>query len=148
MSALLVTEELLKKLDEERYDVIILNFANCDMVGHTGIIPAAVKAVETVDSCVGRLIEKVRSLGGAALITADHGNADQMRDSAGEPFTAHTCNPVWLILVDDAKKNVTLREGGRLADIAPTMLEILGLPKPKEMSGASLLQQDLLRMPT
>ena len=139
MSAFLVTEKLLEKLDEGRYDVIILNFANCDMVGHTGIIPAAVKAVETVDSCVGKLIAKVRALGGAALITADHGNADQMRDSDGEPFTAHTCNPVWLILVDDSRKGATLREGGCLADIAPTMLAMLGIEKPREMTGVSLI---------
>ena len=97
------------------------------MVGHTGIIPAAVKAVEAVDACVGRLIAKVRALGGAALITADHGNADQMRDTDGEPFTAHTTNPVWLVLVDDSRKGAVLREGGRLADIAPTMLDLLGL---------------------
>jgi len=140
MSAYLVTDKLLEKLDENKYDVIILNFANCDMVGHTGIIPAAVKAIETVDACVGRLIAKVRTLGGAALITADHGNADQMRDTDGEPFTAHTCNPVWLILVDDSRTNVSLRDGGRLADIAPTMLDILELPKPVEMTGESLLQ--------
>ncbi len=139
MSAFRVTDELLAKLDEDRFDVVILNFANCDMVGHTGIIPAAIAAVEAVDTCVGRLIARVRELGGAALITADHGNADQMRDTDGSPFTAHTTNPVWLILVDDARKGAKLREGGRLADIAPTMLEMLGLPKPPEMSGESLL---------
>jgi len=139
MSAYQVTDELLKKLDEDRFDVVILNFANCDMVGHTGIIPAAVKAVETVDACVGKLIARVRELGGAALITADHGNADQMRDTDGSPFTAHTTNPVWLVLVDDSRKGAKLREGGRLADIAPTMLEMLGLPKPAEMTGESLL---------
>jgi len=139
MSAFQVTDELLKKLDEDRFDVVILNFANCDMVGHTGIIPAAVKAVEAVDACVGKLIARVRERGGAALITADHGNADQMRDTDGSPFTAHTTNPVWLVLVDDSRKGAKLREGGRLADIAPTMLEMLGLPKPAEMTGKSLL---------
>lgn len=139
MSAFLVTDALLAKLAEERYDVIILNLANCDMVGHTGIIPAAIKAVEAVDYCVGRLIYALQEKGGTALITADHGNAEQMRDAGGEPFTAHTTNPVWLVLVDEARKDVTLREGGRLADIAPTMLAILGLPKPVEMSGVSLL---------
>jgi 2,3-bisphosphoglycerate-independent phosphoglycerate mutase len=139
MSAFPVTDELLKRLDQDKYDVVILNFANCDMVGHTGIIPAAVKAVEAVDDCVGRLIAKVREKEGAALITADHGNADQMRDTDGSPFTAHTTNPVWLVLVDDSRKGARLREGGRLADIAPTMLEILGLPKPAEMTGKSLL---------
>ncbi|HZV82260.1 MAG TPA: 2,3-bisphosphoglycerate-independent phosphoglycerate mutase [Geobacteraceae bacterium] len=139
MSAYQVTDELLAKLAEDRFDVVILNFANCDMVGHTGIIPAAVKAVEAVDACIGRLITRVRELGGAAIITADHGNADQMRDSDGEPFTAHTTNPVWLVLVDDSRKGVKLREGGRLADVAPTMLDMLGLPKPAEMTGKSLL---------
>jgi len=139
MSAFQVTDELLKKLDEDKYDVVILNFANCDMVGHTGIIPAAVAAVEAVDACVGRLIARIRELGGAALITADHGNADQMRGDDGEPFTAHTTNPVWLVLVDDSRKGAKLREGGCLADIAPTMLEMLGLPKPVEMTGKSLL---------
>jgi len=139
MSANLVTDELLKKLDEERFDVIILNFANCDMVGHTGIIPAAVKAVEAVDVCVGRLIARVREMGGVALITADHGNAEQMTDEDGGPFTAHSCNPVWLVLVDDSRKGAFLREGGRLADIAPTMLDLLGLEKPQEMTGESLL---------
>jgi len=108
-------------------------------VGHTGIIPAAIKAVEAVDCCVGRLIAAVQEKGGTALITADHGNAEQMRDEVGEPFTAHTTNPVWLVLVDESRKGVTLREGGRLADIAPTMLNILGLTKPVEMSGRSLL---------
>ena len=139
MSAFQVTDELLKKLDEDKFDVVILNFANCDMVGHTGIIPAAVAAVEAVDSCVGRLIARVRELGGAALITADHGNADQMRGTDGEPFTAHTTNPVWLVLVDDSRKGIKLREGGRLADLAPTMLAMLGIPKPAEMTGESLL---------
>jgi 2,3-bisphosphoglycerate-independent phosphoglycerate mutase len=139
MSAFQVTDELLKKLDEERFDVVILNFANCDMVGHTGIIPAAVAAVEAVDNCVGRLVAKVRELGGAALITADHGNAEQMRGTEGEPFTAHTTNPVWLVLVDDSRTGATLREGGRLADLAPTMLAMLGIPKPAEMTGQSLL---------
>jgi 2,3-bisphosphoglycerate-independent phosphoglycerate mutase len=141
MSAFQVTDKLLRLLDQDLYDVIILNFANCDMVGHTGIIPAAVKAVEAVDACVGKLIAKIRALGGAALITADHGNAEQMRDTDGEPFTAHTCNPVWLVLVDDSRKTVTLREGGKLADIAPTMLDMLGIAKPKEMTGESLLGQ-------
>ncbi len=139
MSAYLVTEELLARLDQDQYDVIILNFANCDMVGHTGILSAAIKAVEAVDCCVGRVVEKVRSLGGTVLITADHGNAEQMVDEQGKPHTAHTCNPVWLILVDDSRRDAVLKEGGKLADIAPTMLKILGLPQPKEMTGESLL---------
>ena len=139
MSAYPVTDELLKRIDEDKYDVIILNLANCDMVGHTGILAAAIKAVEAVDSCVGRITAKILAKGGAALITADHGNAEQMADGAGGPFTAHTCNPVWLVLVDESRKGAILREGGRLADIAPTILDILGLPKPMEMTGVSLL---------
>ncbi|MBC7962801.1 MAG: 2,3-bisphosphoglycerate-independent phosphoglycerate mutase [Steroidobacteraceae bacterium] len=138
MSACLVTDKLLKLLDQDTYDVIILNFANCDMVGHTGIEAAAVKAVEAVDSCVGRVVAKVREKGGAVLITADHGNAEQMADENGYPFTAHSTNPVWLVLVDDSRKGVKLREGGRLADIAPTMLKMLGLEQPMEMAGESL----------
>ena len=119
--------------------MIILNFANCDMVGHTGILEAAIKAVETVDACAGRIVAKVRDKGGAVLITADHGNAEQMEDENGEPFTAHTTNPVWLVLADDSRKRVRLREGGRLADIAPTMLKMLGIGQPKDMTGESLI---------
>ena len=139
MSAYQVTDSLLKLLDQDLYDVVILNFANCDMVGHTGVESAAVKAVEAVDACAGRVVAKVQELDGAVLITADHGNAEQMQDENGEPFTAHTTNPVWLVLVDDSRKGASLREGGRLADIAPTMLKMLGLPQPIEMSGESLI---------
>lgn len=139
MSAVQVTDKLLKLLELDQYDVIILNFANCDMVGHTGFEAATIRAVETVDACAGRIVARVRELGGAVLITADHGNAEQMRDENGGPFTAHTTNPVWLVLVDDSRKGVTLREGGRLADIAPTMLKMLGLAQPLEMTGQSLL---------
>ncbi len=139
MSAFLVTDELLQRLAQDEYDVIILNFANCDMVGHTGILPAAIKAVEAVDSCVGRVIAKVQELGGTVLITADHGNAEQMADEQGDPFTAHTTNPVWLVLVNDVERPSQLREGGRLCDIAPTMLHLLGLPQPEEMSGQNLI---------
>ena len=139
MSAGLVTDELLARLDSDLYDVIILNFANCDMVGHTGIEAAAIKAVEVVDACAARVVAAVQARGGAVLITADHGNAEQMCDENGDPFTAHTTNPVWLVLVDDSRKDITLREGGRLADIAPTMLKMLGLAQPKEMSGESLV---------
>jgi 2,3-bisphosphoglycerate-independent phosphoglycerate mutase len=109
------------------------------MVGHTGIEAAAIKAVEAVDVCVGKVVAKVREKGGAALITADHGNAEQMQDDNGEPFTAHTTNPVRLILVDDSRKGTTLRDGGRLADIAPTMLKMLGIAQPAEMTGESLV---------
>jgi 2,3-bisphosphoglycerate-independent phosphoglycerate mutase len=139
MSAFQVTDKLIKLLDEELYDVVILNFANCDMVGHTGIESAAIKAVEAVDSCVGRVVAKILEFGGAVLITADHGNAEQMQDANGEPFTAHTTNPVWLVLVDDSRTVVKLREGGCLADIAPTMLKMLGIAQPDEMTGRSLL---------
>ena len=137
MSAYEVTDEMLARLDSGKYDVIILNFANCDMVGHTGVFDAAVAAVEAVDTCVGKVVDKILSMGGRALITADHGNADQMYEPDGSPFTAHTTNPVPLLLVGDSEH--TLKEGGRLADLAPTMLEMLGLEQPKEMDGKSLL---------
>lgn len=138
MSAYLVTDELLKRLDSGKYDVIILNYANCDMVGHTGVIPAAVKAVEAVDECVGKAVDNVLSMGGKALITADHGNADQMIDPKdGEPFTAHTTFPVPFIVIGAG--DVKLREGGCLADIAPTMLKLLNLPQPEEMTGKSII---------
>jgi 2,3-bisphosphoglycerate-independent phosphoglycerate mutase len=140
MSAYTVTDELLKRLDEERYDVIVLNLANADMVGHTGILPAAIRAIEAVDDCVGKLVAKVRSKGGRVLITADHGNAETMVDENGGPHTAHTTDRVPLILVDDSRKGAKLRPG-ILADIAPTMLEILGLPQPAEMTGKSLLEK-------
>lgn len=139
MSAFQVTDKLLKLLDQGLYDVVILNLANCDMVGHTGIEAAAIQAVEAVDACAGRIVARVRELEGAVLITADHGNAEQMQDENGKPFTAHTTNPVWLVLVDDSRKGAVLREGGCLADVAPTMLKMLGLPQPKEMTGESLL---------
>ena len=137
MSAYEVTDELLARLDSGKYDVIILNFANCDMVGHTGVFEAAVAAVEAVDTCLGKVVDKILSMGGRALITADHGNADQMYEPDGSPFTAHTTNPVPLLLVGD--KDHTLKEGGRFADLAPPMLEMLDLPKPVEMDGKSLL---------
>jgi 2,3-bisphosphoglycerate-independent phosphoglycerate mutase len=140
MSAYLVTEELLRRLDSDRYDLIVLNFANADMVGHTGILTAAIKAIEAVDDCVGRLVEKVLAKGGRAIITADHGNAEIMTDEHGGPHTAHTTDRVPLILVDDARKGVRLRSG-ILADIAPTMLEILGLSQPVEMTGRSLIEK-------
>ena len=139
MSAYEVTDEVVKRIEADKYDVIILNFANCDMVGHTGVIPAAVKAVEAVDTCVGRVLDALLAHGGCALVTADHGNADQMLEADGKsPFTAHTTNPVPLALVgrDDVK---SLAEGGVLADLAPTMLDLLGLEQPEEMTGHSLI---------
>ena len=136
MSAFEVTEKLIPAIKSGKYDMIILNYANCDMVGHTGVFDAAVKAVEAVDNCVGQVVDAITEMGGVALITADHGNADRMIDVDGEPFTAHTTNPVPFCVVNyDCK----LREGGVLADIAPTMLEILGLPQPEEMTGTSLI---------
>lgn len=137
MSAFEVTDKIVGRIESGELDVIILNFANCDMVGHTGVFDAAVKAVETVDVCVERVVEKVRKMSGVVLITADHGNADKMLDENGEVFTAHTTNPVPFCVVGYPCK---LRSGGKLADIAPTMLEILGLPKPEEMDGDSLLK--------
>ena len=135
MSAYEVAEEVVKRVESDMYDVIVLNFANCDMVGHTGIYDAAVKAVEAVDECVGKVVDAVTKKGGAILLTADHGNADCMVDDEGNVFTAHTTNPVPLVLIGEGK----LKDGGVLADIAPTMLDMLGLPKPEEMSGKSLL---------
>lgn len=136
MSAKLVTDEVLERLDWDKYDVIILNYANCDMVGHTGLFDAAVKAVEAVDTSLGRLLEKIKEKNGIAFITADHGNADQMFESNGSAFTAHTTNPVPLTVVGlDCK----LKENGILADIAPTILQVLGLEKPIEMTGKSLI---------
>ena len=138
MSAYLVTDELMQRLDQDIYDLIILNFANADMVGHTGILEAAVRAIEAVDDCVGRLVAKVREQGGTVLITADHGNAEIMQDETGGPHTAHTTDAVPFILVDDVRKSVKLRSG-ILADIAPTILQLLGIPQPAEMTGKSLI---------
>ncbi len=138
MSAVEVTEEVLKRIESDKYDVIILNYANCDMVGHTGVFECAVKAVETVDTCMGRVIDAVKAKGGIVCVTADHGNADQMIDpDTKDVFTAHTTNPVPFIV---AGKDCQLREGGRLADIAATLLDIMGLEKPSEMSGESLIK--------
>ncbi len=138
MSAYEVCDEVVSRINSGKYDVIILNYANCDMVGHTGVFDAAVAAVEAVDACVGKTVDAILAQGGAALITADHGNADQMYEPDGSPFTAHTTNPVPLIGVGlDGK---SLKEGGKLADLAPTMLELLGLAKPDEMDGQSLLK--------
>lgn len=137
MSANLVTDELLKRIDSDKYDVIILNFANCDMVGHTGVFDAAKAAVEAVDACVGKVVEAIRKHNGVALITADHGNAEKMIAEDGTPFTAHTTNLVPFCVVGYPCK---LREGGKLADISPTMLKILGLPQPPEMTGKSLIE--------
>ncbi len=141
MSAFEVTDTLLELLDKDIYDVVIMNYANADMVGHSGIMAAAVGAVEAVDKCVGRVAETVLKKGGSLIITADHGNAEQMWDKeANVPYTAHTCNKVPCILVDDVRKDRRLREGGRLADLAPTMLALLKIEKPAAMTGSSLLE--------
>ena len=137
MSAYEVTDKLLAAIDSDKYDAIILNYANCDMVGHTGVFDAAVKAVEAVDTCVGKIVDAVAATGGVTLITADHGNADKMYEADGSPFTAHTTNPVPFIVVGYPCE---LREGGRLCDIAPTMLKIMGLEQPKEMTGVSIIK--------
>ena len=138
MSAFLVTDELLKRM-QAGYDVMVLNFANMDMVGHTGIMSAAVKACETVDRCLGKILQALKRLSGVAIVTADHGNAEKMMDENNTPYTAHTHNPVPLILVDDSRKSVTLRQEGILGDIAPTLLDIMGIEKPVEMTGNSLI---------
>lgn len=141
MSAPQVCDELVKAIESGKYDVVICNFANCDMVGHTGVMEAAIKAVETVDTCIGRACEAVKKTGGIMFICADHGNADMMVDPAtGDTFTAHTTNPVPFILYN-ADPSYKLMEGGVLADIAPTLLTLLGLPKPKEMTGHSLIEK-------
>lgn len=137
MSAYEVTDKLLAAIDSDKYDAIILNYANCDMVGHTGVFDAAVKAVEAVDTCVGKIVDAVAAKGGVTLITADHGNADKMYEADGSPFTAHTTNPVPFIVVGYPCE---LRDGGRLCDIAPTMLKIMGLEQPKEMTGVSIIK--------
>ena len=135
MSAYQVTEEAVKRIESGAYDVIILNFANCDMVGHTGVYEAACRAVTAVDECVGRVVEATSRMGGVSLITADHGNAERMADEDGEPFTAHTTNLVPFYIVG---ASVRLRDG-RLADIAPTMLDLMGLDQPEEMDGKTLI---------
>lgn len=138
MSAYLVCDEALKRIESDKYDVIILNYANCDMVGHTGVFEAAVQAVEAVDECVGKTVDAVLAKGGVALITADHGNADKMMEEDGSPFTAHTTNLVPLIIAGAG--NVEIRQGGVLADLSPTMLKILDLKQPEEMTGESIIK--------
>ncbi len=137
MSAYPVCDAVCDKIRSGNYDAVILNFANCDMVGHTGVFDAAVAAVEAVDECVGKVVEAAREMGGAVIITADHGNADCMVGEDGNPFTPHTTNPVPFCVVG---YDCELREGGRLADIAPSMLKILGLPQPAEMTGESIIK--------
>ncbi|MCJ8168394.1 2,3-bisphosphoglycerate-independent phosphoglycerate mutase [Atopomonas sediminilitoris] len=138
MSAPEVTDKIVEAIEQQRYDVIIVNYANGDMVGHTGVFSAAVKAVETLDSCIGRIVTALDKVGGEALITADHGNVEQMQDeSTGQAHTAHTCEPVPFVYV--GKRQVSIRSGGILSDVAPTVLALLGLEQPTEMTGQSLL---------
>ncbi len=140
MSAYGICDEVVKRIDGGHYDLIVVNFANGDMVGHTGVLAAAVKAVEHVDICVGRIMQALDKAGGAAIITADHGNCEQMIDpETGGPHTAHTTYDVELIVADARMKGKKLRADGRLADVAPTLLHIAGLDRPKEMTGTSLI---------
>ena len=140
MSCYTVTEKLTEAIRSGKYDLVVANFANPDMVGHTGVLPAAIKAIEVVDECMGKVVEAVESMHGNLFILADHGNADIMKDEkTGEPYTAHTTNPVPFILVSEEKH--ALREGGCLADVAPTLLELMAIPQPKEMTGKSLLKK-------
>ncbi|WP_315576875.1 2,3-bisphosphoglycerate-independent phosphoglycerate mutase [Oribacterium parvum] len=140
MSCYTVTEKLTEAIHSGKYDLVVANFANPDMVGHTGVLPAAIKAIEVVDECMGKVVDAVESMHGNLFILADHGNADIMIDEkTGEPYTAHTTNPVPFILVSEEKHK--LREGGCLADVAPTLLELMGIPQPKEMTGKSLLER-------
>ena len=140
MNAPELTEKVLAKIDEDKYDFIVLNYANPDMVGHTGVVEAAIKAVEIVDTCVGKVVDKIVSKGGSVLITADHGNAELMQDPETKTtITAHSTNPVPFIVVGEEFKTANLREGGRLSDIAPTVLDMMNLKKPEEMTGQSLI---------
>ncbi len=140
MSAYQVADEAVKRIESGQYDVMILNFANPDMVGHTGCMAAATAAVHAVDICADRVARAVLAAGGRCIITADHGNCEKMWDrDENAPLTAHTTNPVPCILVDNARKHIKLRDGGRLSDLAPTLLELLGLEKPREMTGKSLI---------
>lgn len=136
MSAYEVTEELLNEINENEYDLIILNYANCDMVGHTTNFEATVKAVEVVDECVGKVVSKISEIGGISLITSDHGNAEMMIDELGKPFSAHTTNKVPFIITEE---NFSLKSHGKLSDIAPTILDLLNVDKPDEMTGESLI---------
>jgi 2,3-bisphosphoglycerate-independent phosphoglycerate mutase len=140
MSAAAVAEATVNAVRTGKYDFVLVNFANPDMVGHTGVLDAAIRAVESVDSGVARIVDATRAQGGAVIVTADHGNCELMKDPAtGQPHTSHTLYPVPLLYVNDADPHAKLRTGGRICDVAPTMLEILGLPQPAEMTGVSLL---------
>lgn len=154
MSAEQLTDSCIAALNTGAYSLVVINYANPDMVGHTGRMDATQQAIITVDRCVGRLVEAANRLGGTVLITADHGNAELMQTEDGRPWTAHTTNPVPVILVEGEKRKLVghgaaphLRQGGGLADVAPTLLQILGLPQPESMSGTSLVQPVNLASP-
>ena len=138
MSAYEVTDALLKEIEADQFDCILLNFANPDMVGHSGMLEPTIKAIETVDECLGKIVDAILAKGGKAIITADHGNADEVITIEGNPMTAHTTNPVPVIVTEE---NVTLREGGILADLAPTILDLLNVEKPAEMTGTSIIEK-------
>ncbi len=141
MSAHEVTDNIVEAIEQKRYDVIVVNYANGDMVGHTGVFDAAVKAVETLDHCLGCIVNALNEVGGEALITADHGNVEKMQDDdTGQAHTAHTCEHVPFIYV--GKRKLHIRQGGVLADVAPTMLTLMGLTIPEEMTGQSLVVFD------
>ena len=137
MSAYEVTDALLKEIEADHFDCILLNFANPDMVGHSGMLEPTIKAIETVDECLGKIVDALLAKGGKAIITADHGNADEVVSLEGNPMTAHTTNPVPVIVTEE---NVTLREG-ILADLAPTILDLLAVEKPAEMTGTSIIEK-------
>lgn len=141
MSASEVTEKLLQELERDYYDFIVVNYANCDMVGHTGVFDAAVKAVETVDVCVGKIVRKVLDMSGAVFLTADHGNVEKMRNG-GQPHTAHTTSDVRFVVIDDKDRDLKLKKCGKLADIMPTILCFMGLKAPKEVSGDDLIERN------
>src|SRR5258708_39879220 len=141
MSAAELTDKAVGAIDSGKYDLIVLNFANPDMVGHTGSLPAAIKAVETVDTGLGRIVEAISRAGGALLVTADHGNCEMMRDPVtGAPHTSHTTNPVPLLYMNDRDVKARLRAGGRICDVAPTILKLMGLPQPSVMTGVPLIE--------
>jgi 2,3-bisphosphoglycerate-independent phosphoglycerate mutase len=145
MSAPELTDKVVAAIESGKFDVVVLNYANTDMVGHTGLMDAAMKAVETVDGALGRLSKAVEKAGGTLVVTADHGNAEMMKDpETGEPHTAHTLNPVPFLIVNPPHA-IARVENGRLADVAPTLLDLLGLPKPKAMTGHSLITADQRR---
>jgi 2,3-bisphosphoglycerate-independent phosphoglycerate mutase len=138
MSAYEVTDALLQELENGEHNAIILNFANPDMVGHSGKLEPTIKAIEAVDECLGKVVDKILELGGEAIITADHGNSDEVVTLEGKPMTAHTTNPVPVIVT---REGAELRDGGILADLAPTLLDLLQVEKPEEMTGTSLLKK-------